>query len=762
MAIRRLTENTVREAPATSARLRPANFDAAEIRARALQGLGQSIGQVADVVDEIGYKYDLAAAKKADAEDAIELARIRAEALTAVGTEAPEAAEKARLAADQLKKTRLTNLKGRRGQLYATSFDQRMAAFEGQLTEHSIKQADAAERGAAGARAEASLQLAVDGHSDPQVWQDNIVTAEREFRAANRGKAEDQLAREWSETRSKAHVSVVKSIMTLNPDEPLLAEKWIDDHASEIDPIHEPELRRSLQPLLDDSLADADFGRAIAAAGGNADATTPDDGEDDSSAPTPAVPRAQGEPVRDLPQHLVSGKGRVTNTASQHRARGSKNALDIAAPAGTAIRPPMSGRVIRSWLDTEHGGGWSLLIQHDNGMVTGYAHMKSRSPLEAGDEVDSTTVIGSVGSTGRSTGNHLHFTVRQNKDGPKLDPQTIDWGAVSGSGGPRQVDPSKVKWKEGELPRYSADKNAINSAMEAVYQIASKEGWSRQRYDRAIAKAKEWAGVSEQLFNAQYDDLKDRVWEKIANLDGGDGLTNISQLGTDYGLLRGQDKLTVTNLIAANKKAAEGDKLKANGDEYVDWRLMAGGSSAERDLFLQQDFRANPNMTAAERTRLSIMQQDMRRDENGVLAADIDRVRATVNRYAPEAGFNAGRADKGIKEDRRRRTILIDRTTNLINRRQKELGRPLNDVELDGIVRSQVVTITREGVGELPLYRARAERDENPGVPDRVNITRVYDEMPIAVRDAITRSLQRRGVTPNPKLVVEAYLEGSK
>lgn len=760
MAIRRLTENTVREAPATTARLRPANFDAAEIRAKALEGFGRQATQVVEQVDELVYKYDLAAAKKADAEDAIQLAKIRAEALAAVGTEAPEAAEKAREAAAQIRNARLAGLKGRRGQLYSTSFDQRMAAFEGQLTEHSVRQADAAERGASAARAETSLTLAIDGYNDPSIWQGNIATAEKEFRAANRGKAEDQLRREWSEARSKAHVSVIKSIMSSNPDGALDAQQWIDDHAAEIEPIHEPELRKSLQPLLDDQLADADFGRAMATAGGNPTATSPDDGQDDVSAPTPAVPRAEGEAPKNLTQHLVAGKGRVTSTATAHRARGSGNALDIAAPAGTAIRPPMSGRVVKSWLDTEHGGGWSLLIQHPNGMVTGYAHMKSRPAVEAGDEVDSTTVVGSVGSTGRSTGPHLHFTVRDAK-GVKVDPQSVNWAAVAGSGGPKTVDPQKVKWKEGELPRYTADKNALNETMGAVYELATKENWSKRRYDAAITKAREFAGVSEQLFNAQYDDLKDRVWEKIAGLDGGDGLNNINQLGTEYGLLRGQDKLTVTNMIQANKRRAEeGKGIKANGDEYVDWRLMAGGSSTERQMFLQQDFRVNSGMTAAERARLSIMQQDMRKDENGTLAADIDRVRATVNRYAPEARFVQARADKENKEDRRRRALLIDRTTNLIDREQKEKARRLTDVEIDGIVRSQVVTITREGQ-DMPLYIARTS-PKRPGVPDTLNVDETYANIPTTVRDSITRSLQRRGVTPTPKLIIEAYLEGSK
>ena len=725
-------------------------------------GFSQNLGQVADAVDEIGQKFDLAAAKKADAEDAVALAKIRAQALTAIGTEAPEAAEQARNAAEQIKKQRLTQLKGRRGQMYALSFDQRMAQFEGQLTEHSIKQADVADRGAAAARADISVQLAVDGFSDPDVLNSNMATGEKEFRHANRGMAEDEINRRWSIEKSKAHVAIVKSIMTTDPDNPVKAEKWIEDHADDILPEHEPELRKSLQPLLDDQQGDADFARSMAFAGGNPDASAPE-GEDDHNAPTPSVPAPKGKAPANLTQHLVGPNAKVTSTYTAARARGQHNALDIAAPEGSPIRPPMSGRVSKVWLDTEHGGGWSMLIQHPNGYVTGYAHMKSRPPVEAGTDVDSTTIVGSVGQTGHATGPHLHFTVR--KAGQKVDPQTVDYSAMAGvssKGAPPLVDPEGVKWKEGELPRYTADKNMEGQALDAVYKLATKENWSRQRYDRAIAKAREFAGVSEQLYNAQYDDLRDRVWEKIAGLDGGDGLTNISQIGSDYGLLKGQDKLTVSNLIQANKKRLQGDgDIKANGEEYTDWVLMAAGSANERDAFLKADFRANHNMTAAERTRLSLRQQQMRNDVNGTLSANIDTVMTVVNRYAPEAGFDVTKANKSAKEDRQRRGILIDRTTALIQKRQQELGRPLNDVEIDGIVRSQVVSITREGK-KTPLYLLRTQPKTPGSGPDTLNVDEVYASIPTTVKNSIVRSLQRRGVAPTPQLVIEAYLEGSK
>ncbi len=85
--------------------------------------------------------------------------------------------------------------------------------------------------------------------------------------------------------------------------------------------------------------------------------------------------------------------------------------IDIAAPYGTPIYAADSGRVILSrW----YGGyGNCIMIQHDNGMVTVYGHA-SWLHVSVGEEVTQGQQIADVGSTGRSTGNHLHFEVRIN------------------------------------------------------------------------------------------------------------------------------------------------------------------------------------------------------------------------------------------------------------------------------------------------------------------------------------------------------------
>jgi len=86
--------------------------------------------------------------------------------------------------------------------------------------------------------------------------------------------------------------------------------------------------------------------------------------------------------------------------------------IDIAASTGTPISASDSGTVIYAgWNDT--GYGYMVEIDHNNGFQTLYGHMSSLA-VRCGDNVGAGQYIGAAGSTGRSTGAHLHFEVRYN------------------------------------------------------------------------------------------------------------------------------------------------------------------------------------------------------------------------------------------------------------------------------------------------------------------------------------------------------------
>ncbi len=86
------------------------------------------------------------------------------------------------------------------------------------------------------------------------------------------------------------------------------------------------------------------------------------------------------------------------------------NGIDIAIPEGTPVRAAAPGVVVYSGLRS--GYGYTVLVEHDNGMVTLYGH-NSRLVAAQGQQVDRETVIALSGNTGRSTGPHLHFEAWQ-------------------------------------------------------------------------------------------------------------------------------------------------------------------------------------------------------------------------------------------------------------------------------------------------------------------------------------------------------------
>jgi len=91
------------------------------------------------------------------------------------------------------------------------------------------------------------------------------------------------------------------------------------------------------------------------------------------------------------------------------------NAVDIAAPVGTAIYAAADGKVILSKYGWNGGYGNYIVIAHPNGTQTLYAH-NSKNLVSKGDYVKQGQVIATVGSTGRSTGPHVHFEVRGAKN----------------------------------------------------------------------------------------------------------------------------------------------------------------------------------------------------------------------------------------------------------------------------------------------------------------------------------------------------------
>ncbi len=86
--------------------------------------------------------------------------------------------------------------------------------------------------------------------------------------------------------------------------------------------------------------------------------------------------------------------------------------VDISAPPGTEVEATADGTVI--FAEREAGYGKEILIDHGSGITTGYGHL-SRIYIVVGQQVRRGQIVGAVGTTGKTTGPHLHYEVRINQ-----------------------------------------------------------------------------------------------------------------------------------------------------------------------------------------------------------------------------------------------------------------------------------------------------------------------------------------------------------
>lgn len=159
-----------------------------------------------------------------------------------------------------------------------------------------------------------------------------------------------------------------------------------------------------------------------------------------AAAPETPPPMEALEPCGMPVTHLA----RISAPFGQRRARGRiHQGLDFAAPTGEPVFATAPGVVTAS--EWRGAYGRLVIVSHANGMETRYAHL-SRFDVRKGARVARGETLGAIGSTGRSTGPHLHYEVRRGgkpldpaghigRCGPKPQPEIL-MAANSGGAGP--------------------------------------------------------------------------------------------------------------------------------------------------------------------------------------------------------------------------------------------------------------------------------------------------------------------------------------
>jgi len=151
--------------------------------------------------------------------------------------------------------------------------------------------------------------------------------------------------------------------------------------------------------------------------------------------PTPAlspVSKRYINPLGNTPFRLSSRFGPRTNPKTGQAQ--IHTGIDLAAPAGTPIYAAAPGQVVAVFRDEINGNG--VKLRHTDGTGSAYIHMNEAPLVGVGEVVSLGQQIGRVGSTGRSTNPHLHFTV-YDVQGNKIDPEPmtslLPWSAARGT-----------------------------------------------------------------------------------------------------------------------------------------------------------------------------------------------------------------------------------------------------------------------------------------------------------------------------------------
>ncbi len=171
----------------------------------------------------------------------------------------------------------------------------------------------------------------------------------------------------------------------------------------------------TFREMLDGALADS-----MSAAGGLGLAATFERSLGAPPAPVAAQPLLTAEQpfIRPVAGRYSSSFG--TRIDPIHHTATAHHGLDIAARQGTPVVAAAAGTVERAGPAGTYGN--LVVLRHADGSETRYAHLSAIS-VQRGDRVAAGAPIGAVGSTGRSTGPHLHFEIR--RDGQPIDPRPL-------------------------------------------------------------------------------------------------------------------------------------------------------------------------------------------------------------------------------------------------------------------------------------------------------------------------------------------------
>lgn len=454
---------------------------------------------------------------------------------------------------------------GRQRDLMTRALDRRISADKEGIGKYSVQQYRVEERRQSEARLGAARNDALTYWEDPQRFADELLVGESEIRnsGAKAGEGKETTDLRVDEWRSGVYGAIGVNLIREGKIDDALA--WTEQSRGFMLPEQEDQLDAALyRPLFErkiDGLADHVM------SGGPAETVdTAAKGEGNAAAPVVA-PKRQGFEIASP----VKGGGQVTSgygarAAPIKGASTNHGGVDIAAKKGTPIVAQAAGRVISA--QNEGNSGNVVRIDYGGGVVVSYAHMDGFD-VKPGAVVKPGAQLGRVGSTGNSTGPHVHMTVRVN--GERVDPQKFNGeigGSISASG--TGANP-EARAQRHDLGTLLANIDAMNLPFE-------EEKALKQEVERRVS-------TDEALRRRAQDDASEAATAALDAAEAaGRPITKESDIPAEvWNGMSPSDRLATRGIIARNAKPAD------RTTDYAEYTRLSDLYATDPAAFAKED-----------------------------------------------------------------------------------------------------------------------------------------------------------------------------
>jgi len=200
-----------------------------------------------------------------------------------------------------------------------------------------------------------------------------------------------------------------------------------------------------------------------------------------------AIQKALGASTGDLPRVQPVAIGSITSTAAPGAGGSTEDGIDIAAPVGTTVHAPATGKVTKVLHDDTPGSGSSIEITYPNGNVETFSHLSAVNYRE-GQNVSQGAPVGLTGKLGDGGAAGVHWDMTD-VDGNAIDPRSVS---------PAPQDPTRFNTPE---------------AYEKAIDEVNASGESQRVKDVALATLQSQYGQNREIANQKYQEVKQQAMD---------------------------------------------------------------------------------------------------------------------------------------------------------------------------------------------------------------------------------------------------------